>query len=158
MKELYMKNTFIIIVMMMFSLLFTSTHTAGQNAKGCMDHPLIPKMPEYYIIDCNDVPAEADIDIIRGDTTETVHFKGKSSVYMYMPQSDAKTKLSETELLRNFLNGIQKMNGILFGITYGQKWPVYTLEKDGKKYWIILLVNSGEYYTGSYTCRIIEND
>jgi hypothetical protein len=50
------------------------------------------------------------------------------------------------------------MNGTLFGITYGQKWLVYTIAKDGKKFWIVLLVNSGQYFTGSYACRIIEKN
>lgn len=153
-----MKNYLINIVIILFSLLFTSTFTAGQNANKCKDHPLIPRMPDYYITDCNDVPAESTIDIIRGDTTESVHFQGKSSVYLYMPKPNAKTKLSETELRTNFSNAIEKMNGTLFGITFGQKWPVYAIEKDGKKFWIILLVDSGEYYNGSYACRIIEND
>lgn len=151
-----MKNIFTIIIFLLCSLSSISTNTAAQDAKGCKEHPLIPRMPNYYISDCNDVPALSDLDIIRGDTTELVHFEGKSSVFMYMPQTDAKTKLSETDLLTNFRSAIEKMDGVFFGVTYGQKWPVYTLEKDGKKYWIILLVNSGEYFTGSYACRIIE--
>jgi len=29
--------------------------------------------------------------------------------------------------------------------------------KEGKKYWVILMLDSGKYFTGSYALRIIEN-
>lgn len=153
-----MKKFILIFVLMLFSITQINFHAAEKDKDGCKDHPLIPRMPEYYIAGCNETPAEADIDIIRNDTTESVHLEGKSSVYLYMPQPDAKTKLSETQLRSDFGNAIEKMNGTFFGITFGQKWPVYTIEKDGKKFWIVLLVNSGEYYNGTYASRIIEND
>ena len=153
-----MKKFILIFVLMLFSLTQNNFLAAEKDKDGCKDHPLIPRMPEYYILDCNDTQAKSDVDIIRGDTTESVHLEGKSSVYLYKSQPDAKTKLSDTRLISDFGKALEKMNGIFFGLTYGQKWPVYTIEKDGKKYWIILLVDSGEYYNGSYACRIIEND
>lgn len=153
-----MRKLSVMVMLVLFCLLPVSCYAAEKDAGGCKDHPLIPKMPEYYIADCNEIPAMADIDIIKGEITETVHFEGKSSVFSYMPQPDAKTKLSETQLRSDFESAIKKMNGTLFGITYGQKWPVYTIIKGGKKFWIILLVNSGKYYNGSYACRIIEKN
>jgi OOP family OmpA-OmpF porin len=153
-----MRKLSVIVMVMLFCLLPVSFYATEKDTAGCKDHPLIPRMPGYYIAGCNEIPAGADIDIIKGEITETVHFEGKSSVFSYMPQPDAKTKLSEAQLLNDFENAIKKMNGNLFGITYGQKWPVYTITKDGKKSWIILLVDSGKYFNGSYACRIIEKD
>jgi hypothetical protein len=153
-----MRKFFAIVMIILTSLFSVIIFAEEKDSDSCKAHPMIPRIPEYYISDCNAVPAEADIDIIKGEITESVHFEGKSSVFLYMPQPDTKTKLSETQLRSDFGNAIEKMNGILYGITYGQKWPVYKIEKDGKKFWIILLVDSGEYYNGSYACRIIEND
>lgn len=153
-----MRKLLVIVMLVLFCLLPISFYAAAKDAAGCKDHPLIPKMPEYYIAGCNDISAMADIDIIKGEITETVHFEGKSSVFSYMLQPDAKTKPSETQLRNDFENAIKKMNGTLFGITYGQKWPVYTIIKDSRKFWIILLIDSGKYYNGSYACRIIEKN
>lgn len=153
-----MRKLSVIVMVMVFCLLPISFYAAEKDAPGCKDHPLIPRMPGYYIAGCNEIPARADIDIIKGEITETVHFEGKSRVFSYMPQPDSKTKLSEAQLLNGFENAIKKMNGNLFGITYGQRWPVYTITKDDKKFWIILLVDSGKYFNGSYACRIIENN
>jgi OOP family OmpA-OmpF porin len=151
-----MRKMYVIVMTMLFCLLPVSFYAAEKDADGCKDHPLIPRMPGYYIAGCNEIPAGADLDIIKGKITESVHFEGKSIAFSYMPQPELKTKPSEVQLRSYFENAVKKMNGTLFGITYGQKWPVYTIVKDGKKFWIILMVNSGKYYDGSYACRIIE--
>jgi len=46
----------------------------------------------FYIAACNEIPAGADLDIIKGKDTETVHFNGKSIAYSFMPKSYQKTK------------------------------------------------------------------
>lgn len=141
---------------LLFCLLSATLSSAEKDAAGCKDHPLIPRMPGYFIAGCSETPAEADLDIIQGATTTTVHFKGKSSVFLFNPQPDITKKTSEAEL-RDFVDqAITKMNGSLFALTAGQKWPVYIVAKDGKEYWIVLLIDSGQYFTGSYACRVIE--
>ncbi|NTV46782.1 MAG: hypothetical protein HGB11_09775 [Chlorobiales bacterium] len=153
-----MRKMSVIVMMMLFCLLPIVSVYAAENAPNkCKEHPLVPKIPGYYIVGCSETPAMADLDIIREKNTESVHFEGKSTAYSYMPQPDLKTIPSEAHLRSNFENDIKKLNGTFFGITYGQEWPVYSIVKDGKKYWIILLVTSGKYYDGSYTCRIIES-
>jgi OmpA-OmpF porin, OOP family len=151
-----MRKKYVIAMTILFCLLPATFYAAEKDAAGCKDHPLIPRMPGYYIAGCNETPAGADLDIIKGETTESVHFEGKSIAFTYMPQPELKTKPSEAELRSHFENTVKKLNGSLFGITYGQQWPVYTAVKDGKNFWIILLINSGKYFTGSYSCRIIE--
>ena len=152
-----MKKQYAVIALMLFCLFPVSSFAAEKDAAGCKDHPLIPRMPDYYIAGCSSAPAVAEMEIIRGEATESIHFEGRKSFALsYMPQPEAKTKPSEDQLRENFENAIKKMNGTLFGITYGQKWPVYTIPKDGKTFWIILLINPGQYFDGSYACRIIE--
>lgn len=146
----------VIAMTMLFCLLSVSFCAAEKDADGCKDHPMIPRMPGYYIAGCSATPAGADLDIIKGTVTESVRFEGKSIALFYRPQPELTTKPSEAELRSYFENAVKKMNGAFFGITYGQKWPVYSVDKDGKKFWIVLLINSGQYFNGSYTCRIIE--
>jgi OmpA-OmpF porin, OOP family len=151
-----MRKMPLIIMTMLLCLLPASFFAEEKDADGCKDHPLIPRMPGYYIAGCSEIPAGADMDIIKGDVTESVHFEGKSVAISYRVQPDLKIKPTEAQLRSYFEKTIKKMNGTLFGLTYGQKWPVYSVVKEGKKFWIILLVNSGKYFTGFYTCRIIE--
>lgn len=153
-----MRKMPVAVMLVLVCLLSVNGYAAEKDAAGCQDHPLIPRMPEYYIAGCNEIPAGADLDIIKGDVTESVHFEGKSSVFLFMPQPDAKTKLSEAQLRGDFENAVKKMGGTLFGLTFGQKWPVYTIAKEGKAFWLLLMVDSGEYFKGSYACRIIEKE
>ena len=151
-----MRKLSVVVITIMLCLLPAGFYAAEKDADGCKDHPLIPRMQGYYIAGCNETPAGADLDVIRGNVTESVHFEGKSIAFVYMPQPDLKTKPDEAWLRSSFENAVKAVNGTLFGITYGQKWPVYSVERDGKKFWIILMINSGTYFTGSYACRIIE--
>jgi hypothetical protein len=59
-------------------------------------------------------------------------------------------------ILARYFCYYHKQGGALLGETLGQKWPVCKMSKDGKEFWIVLLITSGEYYTGTYTFRIIE--
>ncbi len=153
-----MKKVFGIVLMMLFCLLCINIYAAEKDADGCKDHPLIPRMQGYYIAGCNEIPAGADLDIIKGAITEPVHFEGTSIAFSYMPQPGLKTTPSEARLRSHFDAAIKQLDGALFGITFGQKWPVYTFVKDGKKYWVILMVDSGKYYNGSYAYRIIKKE
>jgi OmpA-OmpF porin, OOP family len=145
-----------VIVIMMISLLPATLYGVESDAKGCKDHSLMPRMEGYYIAECNEVPAMAELDIIRDDKTESVHFEGKSSVFSYMPQPDLKPVPCEDAVCGFIGDTVKKAGGAYFGKTYGQEWPVYTVTKDGKEYWVVLLITSGQYYNGSYACRIIE--
>lgn len=151
-----MKKISAIFMTIFFCWVSVSLLTAEEDAKNCKDHPLIYRMPGYYIAAGNEIPAKADLDIVKGSETETVHLEGKSTAISFMPNSDLKTKPSEAELRTQFENYVFKMNGTRLGVTYGQEWPVYTVTKGGKKYWIVLMVNSGKYFTGSYACRVVE--
>jgi hypothetical protein len=143
-------------VTLLFVLLSFTLSAAEKDAPGCKDHPLIPRMTGYYIVACNKGPAEFDMDTANGNNTETVHIKGNSTVFMYSPQPELKSKPSEAQFRSDFENAVKKQGGALAGTTPGQNWPVYKMAKDGKEFWIVLMVNSGQYFTGSYTCRIIE--
>ena len=151
-----MKKVSAVVVAMLFCLLSANLYAAQNDAAGCKDHPLIPRMQDYYISGCSADSANFDMDMMNGNITETVHVKGGSIALLYSPQPGLKSKPSEIQLRRDFENAVKKQNGRLLGATIGQKWPIYKMAKDDKEFWVVLMINSGEYFTGSYAYRIIE--
>jgi hypothetical protein len=75
---------------------------------------------------------------------------------LYEPQPNLKSQPGEQQLRRDFENAIQKQGGKLAGASLGQKAPIYKIVKNSKDIWVVLMLNSGEYYTGSYAVRIVE--
>jgi OmpA-OmpF porin, OOP family len=150
-----MKKVSWLVMMLLFGLLSANLYAAEEDAAGCKDHPLIPRMQNYFILGCNEDLATFDADIVNGKITETVHIEGKSMALLYKPQP-AKSHPSEPQLRRDFENAIQKQGGKLVGASSGQKAPVYKIVKNSKNIWVVLMLFSGEYYTGFYTVRIVE--
>ena len=144
------------MMMLLSVLLCTTLFAAEKDADGCMDPPLIPRMTGYFIAGCSDHPANSDTEIVKDGISETIHIEGKSTALLYRPQPELTVKPSESQLRSEFENAVKKQGGSFLGETFGQNWPVYHIVKDGKEFWVILLVNSGEYFTGAYTCRIVE--
>jgi OmpA-OmpF porin, OOP family len=150
-----MKKITAIALMMLFGLLSANLYAEEKDADGCKENPLILRMPGYYIAGCSEATSNNDIEIKKGDTTETIHIEGKSTAWMYSPQPDLKSKPSEIQLNTDFESFVKGHGGTLLGITFGQEWPIYKIVKDGKEIWIILLMNHGEYFNGTYTARIV---
>lgn len=148
-----MKNVSAVLIAMLFVLLSVGLSAAEKDAAGCKDNPLIPRMKDYYIVGCNSAPATFDAD---GADGTTIHIEGKSTALLYQPQPEVKTKITEEQLRSEFENAVKKQGGTLFATTPGQKWPVYKIAKDGKQIWIVLMVDPGQYFTGSYAYRIVE--
>jgi hypothetical protein len=151
-----MKSISAFMATMLFGLLSANLLVAQKDAAGCKDHPLIPRLQGYYITGCDNHPATFDADILNGKNTETVHIEGKSVALLYSPLPELKTKPSEPQLRRHFEDAAKTQGGGLAGTTPGQNWPIYKMVKNGKDFWVVLMVNSGEYYTGSYAYRVIE--
>ena len=128
---------------------------AEKDAAGCKDHPLVPRLEGFYIAGCSQAEADADFDLPGGNGTGTVHVEGPSTALLYAPQPSA-PKPAEAKLKADFEGAMKKQGATLAGISPGQKWPAYRLLKDGKEFWIVLLVDGGEYFTGSYAVRVIE--
>lgn len=153
-----MKRILIIAIAMLFGLVSATLYAAEKDAAGCKDHPLIPRMQGYYISICSNDTGDSDINLEgTGDRIDVVHIQqAKSMALLYNPQPELKAKPGEAQVRTDFENAIKKQGGKLLGISVGQKWPVYKMDKNGKESWVVLMITSGEYYTGTYGCRIIE--
>ncbi len=148
-----MKTVSAVLIPMLFVLITASVFAAEKDAAGCKDNPLIPRMKDYYIMGCNSSPATFDVDVASGGS---VHVEGKSTALLYQPQPELKVKPTEAQLRTEFENAIKKQGGAQVGATPGQKWSVYKIIKNGKDIWVVLMIDSGQYFTGSYAYRIVE--
>jgi hypothetical protein len=63
---------------------------------------------------------------------------------------------TEAQLRGDFENAIKKQGGAQVGTIIGQEWSINKIVKDGKEYWVVLMIYSGQYFTGSYAYRIVE--
>lgn len=147
-----MKNLAVTLVALLSCLIALAFLAAEKDADGCKNHPLIPRLEGFYIAGCDGHDGNADFDGPKGP----IHVEGKSTAIVFMPQPDAKQKPAEAKLKAEFESAMVKLGAVRFGATPGQKWPVYKLAKEGKEYWVVLMVDSGEYFTGSYAVRVIE--
>lgn len=150
-----MNKIFVASLAILFCLLLLNISATEKDAPGCKDSPLAPRLPGYYILGCSSDDAVADFDLLKGDGT--IHVEGKSTAVLYAHQTDLKVKKpTEAWLKTEFENIMKKEGGALAATSPGQKWPVYKVTANGKEYWIVLMVDSGEYFTGSYAVRVIE--
>ncbi len=150
-----MKKILVFAFSLLFCVFLLTLPAAEKDAPGCKDSPLAPRLPGYYIMGCSSGDAVADFDLLKD--AGTIHVEGKSTAVLYAHQPDLKVKEpTEAWLKTEFENMMKKQGGALAATSPGQKWPVYKLASDGKEYWIVLMVDSGEYFTGSYAVRIIE--
>ncbi len=118
---------------------------AQEDKKGCKDHPMFTRMPNYYIYNCR----EKDFDQIEFREKEGKYIKveGKLHKTQYVIKKGIKTP-SDLQILRNFQNAIKKIGGEVtyenLGSNYGETY--LKLRKQDKKYWIYVRSESGEQY------------
>lgn len=148
-----MKRVSVFAIVIAVVVLSASLFAAEKDAAGCKDHLLIPRMSDYYIAGCSKTAAEFDFDMTNGDSA---HVEGDSQALIYSPQPELKSTPSEAQLRSHIESAVTKQGGARVGTTRGQKWSVYKLSKDGKQFWIVWMVDSGKYFTGSYAYRIVE--
>jgi len=79
-----------------------------QDARGCQDHPLITRMPGYWIHHCQEIQFDA-YSFTVGPNKQTVRLEGQIWKYSYYPQSTLKPVPSELQIQRNFENAIKQL-------------------------------------------------
>jgi OOP family OmpA-OmpF porin len=113
------------------SLLLVNVVIADEDAEGCRDHPLLTRMPNFYIQDC-EMRDFDQMDFVNKQGEETT-VEGKKYYISHYVNSDAQPP-SEIQILRNFTNAIQKIGGTK---TYEDRSDVYLkLEKGDIITWI----------------------
>ena len=115
---------------------------AQEDEKGCKDHPMFTRMPNFYIYSCKEKDFDqADFVDEKG---KDIKVEGKLHWTGYYIKKGFKPP-SELQILRNFENAIKKIGGVLVkekdGVAY------LKLSKAGKIYWVTVdPFNHGDGY------------
>jgi outer membrane protein OmpA-like peptidoglycan-associated protein len=133
-------------------VLFTSlaaTPVAAQqkDAANCKDHPLLTRLPDYWIESCVQKQFDA-YKFAVGKTQSQV--EGQFWNIRYQPPRGLTTKPSTLQVLRNVENAIKKVGGTVLASDSSKE--TLKLENDGKELWIEVWAD----YTGKYILTIVE--
>jgi outer membrane protein OmpA-like peptidoglycan-associated protein len=123
---------------------------AQEDVEGSRDHPLLTRMPNYYIDEYEEREFESFEFEVGSDKYQTV--EGHRWVIGYNIKDDAQPA-GELQVKRNFENAIKRVGGTVVYADRGRS----TLKaiKDGNEVWVEVHVYSG---ATSYELTIIEKE
>ena len=128
-------------------LIFTSLSCMlAQNptdTEGCKDHPLITRMPEYFISECWQRYDQLDFFNAAG---EGIKLEGNLTHISYnMNTESEKPAPSNLQIIKNYSNAILKIGGKKIYENY-DIGGFYNLKKNGKEYNIsVYCLNTSDY-------------
>jgi OmpA-OmpF porin, OOP family len=123
-----------------FVLIMVSSLTGfSQDAEGCKDHPLLSRMPDYFISECTQNYNQLDFYNAKG---EDVKLEGNLTYIQYVFNSESgKNEPSYFQIIKNYGNAIIKIGGKKIWEDGGL--GCYELSKNGKVYNIrVSIVNT----------------
>jgi outer membrane protein OmpA-like peptidoglycan-associated protein len=129
-------------------LLTPAAALAANDATGCTDHPLLSRMPGYWIHSCQNKQFDS-FSFFNGKDKPIV-VEGQYTRIFYLPEQGAAQKPSELQILRNFQNAVQKLGGKV--IAEDKSRMTMKLVQDGKEIW----VQVGAEFTGKYLLNIVQ--
>lgn len=139
------KSAFFVLCLVLLPFVLLSQQ---KDATGTQDHPLLTRMPGYWIHNADLREFNSYKFMIGpGKTTE---IEGKYAVINYYPQATMTQKPSELQIHRNYENAIVQQGGKLLAKDKARE--TLTLTRDGKEFWIEV---SAEF-TGKYRLTIVE--
>ena len=126
---------------------------AQQDAKGCRDHPLFTRMPNFYIERCESKEYD-EINLYeppQGEKSVTVG--GKTYCIEYRVQKGFEGKRSPLQIMRNYANAARKIGGIVYERTSNNN-AYMKIVKDGKEIWAL----EDNYGSDRYYLTIVEKE
>jgi len=125
---------------------------AREDEKGCKDHPMFTRMPNFYIFECK----EKDFDQadFKDEKGNDIKIEGKFHSTDYRIKEGYKAPGS-LEIIRNYQNAIKSIGGVVV-YEYLHWYDTYLkLIKGGKTYWVIVDASS-DGDGDSYDLTIVE--
>ena len=143
-----MKNMCIALLLIL-SLFTATTYAAqGKDAANCKDHPLLTRLPDYWIQSCT--LKQFDAYAFMVGKGKPVQVEGQFTNIRYQPPTGLTTKPSTLQVLRNVENAVKQIGGTVMATD--QSKETMKLTKDGKELWIEVWAD----YTGQYILTIVE--
>jgi OOP family OmpA-OmpF porin len=125
-----MKVGFSLIFMLVgFSIAFA----ANQDIKGSKDHPLLSRMPDFYIAEYKDT--EFDSHKFIGQDKKPISIEGHKYYIGYYLKKGA-SEPGELKIRRNVQDALKKIGGNVVYDENFNKVSTIVLQKDGKETWV----------------------
>lgn len=137
-------------VILMCALLFSITTLRAQNAdvKGSKDHPLVTRLPDFYIGQYEENEyAQEDFKTEAG----TVPVEGHEYKIDYRLKEGA-TPTGKIQILRNYENALKGIGAEV--MLKGSYYYIFKIAKDGKETWV--KVDPGNYDGKRYELTIVD--
>jgi OmpA-OmpF porin, OOP family len=95
-------NSFVVMLMSIATII-------AQDVEGCKDHPLLTRMPDYYISECGQKYDRLDF---INSTGKDIVLEGKLTNIMYkMNTESGRPEPSYFQILKNYSNAILNIGG-----------------------------------------------
>lgn len=144
-----MKIVWRVLMGIFFISIYAAPCLAKEDAKNCKDHPLLTRLPNYWISSCNEKQFDSYKFKVEKDYAAV---EGHFWEIRYQPPADLAVKPSYLQVLRNVENAVKQIGGKLV-TSYSQKITM-TLAKGGKELW----VEAWADHTGKYILTIVQKD
>lgn len=148
-----MKNV-ILITLTLFFLLADNvlSQTAPQDIKGSKDHPMISRMPDFWISEYKE--AEYDSYKYIGADKKPLIIEGHKYSILYKINTGASDP-GALKIVRNVQDALKKIGGKVLHDDSFNKLSTILVQKDGKETWIEVRCYSGIMYRMSIVEREI---
>ncbi len=122
---------------------------AKEDAANCKDHPLINRLPDYWIESC----VQKQFDAYKFNFGKKKNqVEGQFWNIRYQPPAGLNPKPSTLQVLRNVENAVKQVGGKVVATDSSQE--TLTLTKDGKELWVEVWAD----YTGKYILTIVQKE
>jgi len=144
-----MKNIGHALLFIISGLLAVTPSLAEQkDAANCKDHPLINRLPDYWIEACTLKQFDAyGFMVGKGKPAQV---EGLFTNIRYRPPANLTVKPSTLQVLRNVENAVKQVGGTVVATDSSKE--TLKLTKNGKELWIEVWAD----YTGKYILTIVE--
>ena len=123
---------------------------AKADAPNCQDHPLLNRLPDYWIESC--VQKQFDAYKFMGEHGKNTQVEGRFWNIRYQPPAGLTEKPSTLQVLRNVENAVRQVGGKLVAKDSSKETLILT--QDDKELWIEAWAD----YTGKYILTIVQKD
>jgi len=148
-----MKNVILVTLSLCFLLTGEAlSQTANQDIKDSKDHPLLTRMPDFWISEYK----EADFDSYKyiGEDKKPVIIEGHKYSILYKLK-DGATDPGELKIRRNVQDALKKIGGKMLLDDSFSRFSTLVVKKDNKETWIEVRCYSGKMYRISIVEREI---
>jgi OmpA-OmpF porin, OOP family len=145
-----MKNLMGVILSLFLVLVCFAPSGADQDVKGSMDHPLLSRMPNFFISEYKNF--EFDSHKFIGQDKKPVSIEGHKFYFIYSLNKGAEQP-GELKIRRNIQDALKKIGGnVVFDDNFN-KTSTIILQKEGKETWVEV-----RSYNNMYKLAIVEKE